>query len=67
MRVKNAFQWHRNYSASPQPIEIPAGAPVHKWEGGRYYVDVSFFKGMPIEAHDAEYYGCPVAADNVEE
>jgi hypothetical protein len=66
LKVKNAFEWHRPYSAIPGPITIPAGAPVewnekNKW----FYVKPSFFNG--IVRHDAIYYGCRVDNNNVEE
>jgi hypothetical protein len=69
MKVKNAFQWHRGYSAIPGPVEVPAGAPVEfNKKNNQHYVKPGFFRnqGMLIEAHDATYHGCPVASDNVE-
>jgi hypothetical protein len=69
MKVKNAFQWYRSYSASPEPVEIPAGAPVeYNKKNKQHYVKPSFFKeqGQLVEADDATYYGCRVARDNIE-
>jgi hypothetical protein len=69
MKVKNAFQWQRSFSAAG-PIEIPAGAPV-EWsaKNQQHYVKPSFFskQGQIIAAHDATHYGCRVAKDNVDE
>lgn len=64
-RVKQAFQWRRSFSAMPQPVEIPAGAPVELSQGAYWVQPVHF--GDEILRHDAAYHGCPVTPDNVEE
>ncbi len=68
MKVKKAFQWRRRFSAIPGPIDIPAGAPVHKSKG-LFWLVPSFFdaKSQSVEHSDAEHYGCEVAPDNVVE
>ena len=65
MRVKEAFVWHRSFSADDK-MDIPAGAPVEWSEKNRcYYVVPSFFQGE-ITRHDATHYGCRVEENNVE-
>jgi len=66
MKTKHDFEWHRPYSAIPESIIIPAGAPVHK-KDNTFFVDPSFFAFSSIERHDAIHYGCCVSPDNVEE
>ena len=66
MKIKNAFQWHRQQSAIPGPIEIPAGAPV-EYTAGVYWVEPSFFPKDSIQQHDALHYGCRVDPDNVDQ
>jgi hypothetical protein len=71
MKVKKAFVWHRNFS-SIETVDVPAGAPVHWHEENKcHYVTASFFhvpgtQGVSITEHDAIYYGCRVAPDNVD-
>jgi len=64
LRVKATFNWVRLFSALPEPIQIPAGAPVEE-KGRQYWVRPSHFKGDETLHHDAVYYGCPVDPDNV--
>ena len=69
MKVKNAFQWNRSCSCIPGGIEIPAGTPIEYQNihggGGGYWVDPSFFQDDSVK-HDAVYYGCRVAPENVD-
>lgn len=65
--VKHSFIWRRVCSALPAPaalVEIPAGTPVEKVHG-EWFVKPSFFEEGSMMQHDAEYYGCRVAPDNV--
>jgi hypothetical protein len=67
-KVKYSFIWRRACSALPPPlalVEVPAGAAVHK-QGSEWYVSPSVFDD-DIVKHDATYYGCRVAPDNVTE
>lgn len=67
MKVKHSFVWRRVCSALPAPaslVEVPAGAPVEK-QGGEWFVVPSVFEDDEIVRHDAEYYGCRVAPENV--
>lgn len=70
MKTKEAFTWPRGCSCLPPEhakVEIPAGAPVHYNKmNNAYYVDPAFFKDDSIVQHDATYYGCEVAANNVD-
>jgi len=65
MKVKTAFKWVRSFSPGPA-VEVPAGAPV-EWnsKNRQHYVVPSFFPG--VLRNDADFYGCRVQADNVEE
>jgi hypothetical protein len=67
MKVQYAFKWIRNFSADPDPIEIPAGAPVeYSFKNKQHYIKPEFFKANSILYHDATHYGCRVDEDNVE-
>ena len=70
MKTKHDFTWNRTCSALPTEeakVAIPAGAPVHYHEKNKeYYVVPSFFGKDTILSHDATYYGCRVAPDNVD-
>lgn len=66
-KVKHSFIWRRVCSALPAPlafVEVPAGAAVEK-QGSEWFVSPSVFADDDIVKHDAEYYGCRVAPDNV--
>jgi hypothetical protein len=65
MKVKRAFKWVRVFSTDPEPVDIPAGAPVEY--RGIFYVKPEFFADNAILKHDATFYGCRVDSDNVEE
>ena len=63
-RVKNAFE--HTFSAGRNRVQVPAGARVVRAPDGRLWVDHRVFTNG-IDRHDAEYYGVPVAADNIDE
>jgi hypothetical protein len=67
MRVKKAFLWKRTFACIPDAVPIPAGVVVD-WHNRNkcYYVRPQFFINDGIVLHDATYYGCRVAPDNVE-
>jgi len=60
-RVKDAFTHRFGHGGS---IEAPAGARVVRGPDGRLWVAHSVFANA-LDRHDAEYYGVPVAADNI--
>jgi hypothetical protein len=62
-RVKNAFTHKFGHGGT---LHAPAGARVVRAPDGRLWVDHNAFDNG-IDRHDAEYYGVPVAADNIDE
>lgn len=66
--VKRDFTWSRSFASGPasvREVKIKAGAPVEK-KNGDYFVKPSYFSGDSLLQHDATYYGCRVAKDNID-
>jgi hypothetical protein len=62
-RVRDGFE--HTFSAGRNRVRVPAGARVVRGPDGRLWVDHNVFPNG-IDRHDAEYYGIPVCADNIE-
>jgi hypothetical protein len=68
LSVKRDFTWPRSFASGPasvREVKIKAGAPVEK-RNGDYFVAPSYFNGDSLLKHDATYYGCRVAKDNID-
>ena len=61
--VKTAFEHRYGHGGT---VKVPAGARVVTGPDGRRWVDHRIFANG-IDRHDAEYYGVPVADDNITE